>query len=118
MRSRQAGATGHKVTLVKRWFAKNLGDPMLATESLSRIETLFASQYTTTGADRSGMAVFVRHESEGRLHCEVIVFFSPASVAVARSVDAEPCERPSPDGLGLLLGAEDVWHTLFPERRG
>ena len=50
------------------WFAKNLGDAMLALDSLDRIETLYSSLY---GRDDShqNVAVFIRHESEGRLHC-------------------------------------------------
>ena len=63
------------------------------------------------------MAVFIRHESEGRLHCEIMVYFSPASVAIAKGFDADPCEKPSPAGLSLLLGAEDSWQALFPEQK-
>ena len=103
---------------MSHWFAKSLGDAMLAGESLARVEALFSSMYANTDSHRREMAVFIRHESEGRLHCEVIVYFSPASVAVAKTVDAEPCERPLPDGLGLLAGPEEAWETLFPERRG
>ena len=99
------------------WFTRNLGDAMLAQEPLDRIHDLFLPAYEQADGSKE-MAVFIRHESEGRLHCEVKVYFSPASVAVARAVDAEPCARPSPDGLGLLVGSEDSWSALFPERRG
>jgi hypothetical protein len=97
------------------WFLKNLGDGMLASEPLDHLEELFLSEYTKADCPKE-MAAFLRHESEGRLHCEVKVYFSPASVDVAREVDAEPCERPSPDGLSLLVGSEDSWLALFPER--
>ena len=97
------------------WFSTSLGDAMLAGEALDRLESLFRAECATAGGS-SEMAIFVRHESEGRLHCEVKAYFAPASVAVARAVDAEPCERPSPQGLSLLAGSEDVWAVLFPER--
>ena len=85
------------------WFTKNLGDAMLAGEALDNLKVLFQSEYEK--ADYPGeMAMFIRHESEGRLHCEVKVYFSPASVAVAAAIDAVPCARPSPDDLGMQAG--------------
>ena len=95
------------------WFTKNLGDATLAWEPLDRIRELFLSAYEKADGSKE-MAVFIRHESEGRLHCEVKAYFSPASGVVARAVDAEPCARPSPDGLSLLAGSEDSWSALFP----
>jgi hypothetical protein len=99
------------------WFAKSLGDPMTAGESLSRLEALFRAEYAKTGGPRN-MALFTRLESEGRLHCEVRAYFSPASAAVASAVHADPCDRPSADGLSLLAGAPESWRALFPERTG
>jgi hypothetical protein len=64
------------------------------------------------------MAVFTRPESEGRLHCEVIVYFSPAAQQVAMAFGAEPCEKPARDGLGLLAGDSGCWSVLFPELDG
>jgi hypothetical protein len=98
------------------WFAKNLGDAMLAAEELERIERAFAAAYAEAGRP-SGMGVFIRHESEGRLHCEVKAYFPPAAAALARAVDAEPCGRPSAQGLSLLAGDEAAWATWFPDRR-
>ena len=96
------------------WFTKNLGDAMLAEESLELIRTLFLSAYERAG-NANEMALFFRHESEGRLHCEVKIYFTPASAVVAKAVDATPCNRPSPNGLGLLAGSEAVWSVLFRE---
>ncbi len=97
------------------WFSKNLGDAMLACEPLAQLKELLLSVHAKADSPEE-IAVFIRHESEGRLHCEVKAYFSPASVIVAREVDAEPCERPSPDGLSLLVGSKDSWLALFPER--
>jgi hypothetical protein len=97
------------------WFQKNLGDAMLARESLDKIEELFVSAYGKADSPKEA-AVFIRHESEGRLHCEVKAYFSPDSVIVAGEVDADPCERPSRDGLSLLVGSADSWLALFPGR--
>ena len=95
------------------WFTKNLGDAMLAGEALDDIKAVFLSEYAKS--DRAEqLALFVRHESEGRLHCEVKVYFSPASAVVANAVGATPCTKPSSDGLGLLAGSELSWSTFFP----
>ncbi len=98
---------------MRNWFLKNLGDGMLASEPLRHLEELFLAVYANAGNPKE-MAAFIRHESDGRLHCEVKVYFSPASVVVAREVDAEPCGRPIPNGLSLLAGSEDSWFVLFP----
>jgi len=100
---------------MRRWFSKSLGDGQLAGEPLGRIEALFLAESARAGRP-ADMAIFVRHESEGRLHCEVRVYFSPASAAVACAVDAEPCDRPSPEGLSLLAGPPESWLALFPDR--
>jgi hypothetical protein len=97
---------------VSVWFTRNLGDAMLAGEWLDQMKTFFLSEYGKADNARE-MAVFIRHESEGCLHCEVILYFTPASASVAAAVDAIPCEMPSPDGLGLLAGSEESWSIFF-----
>jgi hypothetical protein len=76
---------------------------MLASETLARIENKFIEYHRISGKP-SDMALYVRHESEGRLHCEVIIYLSPASSELAREIDARACEKPSMTGLGLLAG--------------
>jgi len=98
---------------MSNWFTRNLGDAMLAAESLDHIKTLFLSEYEKANSPKE-MAVFIRHESEGRLHCEVKVYFSPATTIVAEAVDAVPCKKPSSDGLSLLTGSEESWSDFFP----
>ncbi len=97
------------------WFTSNLGDAMMAGEALEHIKDLFLSEYKTDSS-RKERALFVRHESEGRLHCEVVVYFSPATVIVAKAVDATPCSTPLPDGLSLLAGSKESWSIFFPEK--
>ena len=98
------------------WYSKNLGDGLTSSEALKDIEEYFQSQYASAEKPKD-MAVFIRHESEGRLHCEVMIYFSPASAAVAKVFNADPCVKPSPEGLSLLLGAEDSWLIMFPEQK-
>jgi hypothetical protein len=100
---------------MRNWFLKNLGDAMLAFDQQERIKQLLLSAYSDAGSPKD-MAAFIRHESEGRLHCEVKIYFSPMSIAVAREVNAKPCEKPSPDGLSMLAGPQDSWLVLFPEQ--
>jgi len=101
---------------MNNWFLKNLGDPMLAYDQQHRIKELLLSACASTD-NPNEMAAFIRHESEGRLHCEVMIYFSPMSIAVAKEVDAEPCEKPSPVGLSVFVGSEDSWQALFPGRQ-
>jgi len=94
------------------WFTRNLGDAMLAGEALDHVKACFLSEYGKADQPKE-MAVFVRHESEGRLHCEVKLYFSPAAAAVAKAVGAVPCGKPSSDGLDLLAGSELSRSMLF-----
>jgi hypothetical protein len=99
---------------MKGWFLKNLGDATLAYQSLERIEKMLLSEYASAGSPHD-MAAFMRHESEGCLHCQLTVYLSPNLVDVAVEIDAEPCGKPSPVGLSLLLGSQDSFKTLFPD---
>lgn len=97
------------------WHSLALGDGMLADMPSDEIRAAFARLFPD-GNIPAEAAVFTRHESEGRLHCEVMAYFSPAAADVAKIFDAEPCQRPVRAGLGLLAGAESAWSTLFWEK--
>jgi hypothetical protein len=87
---------------------------MMAPMPSAEIEEAFMKVFHAAG-NPSEMAVFTRPESEGRLHCEVMAYFSPAAHDVAIAFDAEPCEKPARAGLGLLAGTEECWTVLFEE---
>lgn len=96
------------------WYSLSLGDGMMAAIPSAEIDERFQRSFISAGGPLN-MAVFTRSESEGRLHCEVIAYFSPAASVVAQAVDAEPCEVPARTGLGLLAGDPGCWSVLFPE---
>jgi hypothetical protein len=102
------------VVIMNNWYSVSLGDGMMAAIPSAEIEEHFQGSFTAAGKPPD-MAVFIRSESEGRLHCEVIAYFSPAAVDVAKTFDAQPCEKPARAGLSLLAGEESSWSTLFPE---
>ena len=99
------------------WYYLSLGDGITAAMPSAEIEEEFLGSFLASGR-RPDMAVFTRAESEGRLHCEVIAYFSPAAHDVAFAFQAEPCEKPARAGLGLLAGDERSWSMLFPEING
>ena len=96
------------------WYLKTLGDGMLAYEPQCELEARFLERYEQAGCP-ADMALFMRHESDGQLHCEVKAYFSPASAEIAKVVNAQPCAKPSPESLSLLVGAEASRALLFPE---
>lgn len=98
------------------WYSLALGDGMWAPTLTAQIEEIFLPLFGKAGMPVD-MAVFTRSESEGRLHCEVITYFSPAAGDVAEAFDAEPCEKPSRNGLGLLAGDPHCWVFFFPEAK-
>jgi len=97
------------------WYSVSLGDGIMSAMPSADIETHFQQLYPA-GDIPPAMAVFTRAESEGRLHCEVIAYFSPAAGKIANIFAAEPCVKPVRTGLGLLVGVEEAWTVLFPER--
>lgn len=101
---------------MNNWYCLSLGDGMMAPMPSAEIEEQFQERFVAAGKPDE-MAVFTRPESEGRLHCEVIAYFSPAARNVAIAFDAEPCEKPARAGLGLLAGSERCWSVLFPDHR-
>lgn len=96
------------------WFVANLGEAPFAAALLEDVKALFRREFEIANRPPD-MAMFVRHESEGRLHCELKVYFSPRAASVARAMEASPCPRPSPDGLDLLAGPERAQSLLRPD---
>lgn len=99
---------------MRTWYSLSLGDGIMAGTPENEIEESFQKFFTAAGHPPE-MAVFTRPESEGRLYCEVMAYFSPAAAEVAEAFDAEPCEKPARAGLGLLVGDARAWSLLFPE---
>jgi hypothetical protein len=98
---------------METWYSLSLGDGMMAGAPAAEIEELFLKQFSKAG-EPPAMAVFTRPESEGRLYCEIIAYFSPAAADVAKAFDADPCGKPEKAGLGLLAGNPDCWKVFFP----
>ncbi|MCB1915975.1 MAG: hypothetical protein KDG52_09690 [Rhodocyclaceae bacterium] len=80
-----------------RWYVANLGDAMLAGGALEDVRARFHP-----GA---GSAVLMRHEADGRLHCQLKLYFPPELAALAGEFDARPCPPPSADDMGVLVGS-------------
>ena len=96
------------------WYYKNLGDAMMAARPSDKIREAFLPLFDVAG-NPEDMAIFTRNDSEGRLHCEISVYFSPAAAGIAKIFDAKPCEIPLRGGLDLLAGNKSCWSVLFPE---
>lgn len=99
---------------MKNWYSVSLGDGIMAGTPSAEIEKAFMQKFAAAG-EPPDMAVFTRPESEGRLYCEVIAYFSPAADEIAKNFDARPCEKPVRMGLGLLAGDPACWSLLFPD---
>ena len=100
---------------VETWYSKELGDAIMASMPSDEIEQAFQQLFVAAGKPLN-MAVFTRQESEGRLHCEVTAYFSPAAKDIAQAFGAQPCEKPALPGLALLAGDKHSWSMLFPEK--
>lgn len=97
-----------------KWRAKTLGDAQTAFLECRDMAEVCESVIEAAGRPLD-KAVFVRNDSEGRLHCEVTVYFSPAASDLAKRFTAATCEKPEAAGLDLLAGDPACWGRLFPE---
>lgn len=96
------------------WFIKQLGDGILTYEIIDKVQEMFPILFNAAGRP-ADMAVFTRHELEGRLHCEVTAYFSPAAESIARQLGAKVCEKPFRADLDLLAGEPGCWEALFTD---
>jgi len=96
------------------WYSLSLGDGMTSSMLSDEVEKKFSEVFKAKGQPQD-MAIFTRGESEGRLHCEVIAYFSPAAGEIAQAFEAEPCIKPIRPGLTLLAGNEAAWSVLFSD---
>lgn len=98
----------------EKWSSVMLGDAQTAFLDCRDIAEMAEECFAAAGHPPA-MAVFARHDAEGRLHCEVTVYFSPAAQALAKRYQARSCARPLPAGLDLLAGDAACWGLLFSD---
>jgi hypothetical protein len=99
------------------WYAKDLGEAIYGEDKFlhDTLYPFFEREFHLAGGPPE-MAVFTRLESEGRIHCGLVVYFSPAAHGAARMVGASPCEKPMRAGLNLVAGESGCWQALFPDK--
>ncbi len=95
------------------WHSKTLGDGKAAFAPSRRIQEMFLPMFAACGQP-SDMAVFTRHDLEVNA---VTAYFSPRASKLATLFRAEACEKPSSDGIGLLVGDARCWAIFFPDRK-
>ena len=95
------------------WHCKKLGGGAAASAPSNRIQQLFAPMFLACGQP-SDMAVFSRHDRNAN---EVTAYFSPGASRLAALFNAQPCDKPPGDGIGLLVGDARCWEILFPDRK-
>ena len=74
------------------WYRLNLGDPMLAEQQSGELKAR---------AEAQGETLYARHESEGQLHCDLIVYFASDASDLAHEFGARICDDPG-EGLAPL----------------
>lgn len=93
------------------WRCANLGDALLAAEASERIAADFLHHYAGTDVPR---AIVSRHESQGRLHCELLVYFSPACRDLALQWRGRACPAPGLAGSSLVACSGGQWPDIYP----
>ncbi len=97
------------------WYAKELGNGMVAQEPSNNIMEAFLPVFAAKGSPVE-MAVFSHYDR----HADVVTaYFSPAARELAERFSASPCDKPIfGEDLGLLVGDQRAIQVLFPESQG
>jgi hypothetical protein len=94
------------------WYSKALGDGVQAGAPLDQIQKAFLPLFANAGQPVD-MAVFSRYDLKANV---VTVYFSPGASQLATMFNATSCQKPSDDGIGLLVGDHGCWQLFFPGR--
>lgn len=86
------------------WYRLDLGTADLAGAGCDAVRTAVDAAWHALGRPPA-CRVFTRHESEGWLHCHLMVYFSPGATALARGLGARACADPGAWDLTPLAGA-------------
>jgi len=98
---------------MEQWHSKALGDGTAALAPSMRIQELFLPMFAASGQPLR-MAVFSRYDLESNV---VTVYFSPTASRLAELFGAKPCDKPTSERIGLLVGDMRCWDIHFPEKR-
>ena len=85
------------------WYRLDLGAADLADADADAVVAAVDAAWRAAGRPQ-GFVAYERPESEGRLHCHRVVYFSPAAAQVARQLGACACPDPGPWDLSPLAG--------------
>ncbi len=86
------------------WFRLDLGAADLSDVAADELRAAVRTAWSAAGRP-DGFAVYERYESEGRLHCHRVVYFSPGASQVARQWGASACSEPQPWDLSAIAGS-------------
>lgn len=97
------------------WYSLKFADGVAAFAPTKAIQeawlaTVLATAKVGRGQDYSS-AVFSRMEIGTG---ELTVYFTPSARAVAQSFGAASCDKPSEEGIELLVGDQRAWEIHFP----
>jgi hypothetical protein len=98
---------------METWRSKILGEGAAALAPSMRIQQMFRPIFMACGRPAS-MAVFSHYERRAK---KVTAYFAPGAARLAAFFDAKPCDKPTGEGIGLLVGDARSWEIYFPERK-
>lgn len=81
-----------------KWFSKDIGGKLDASESYDHIKSLFFTAWVSAGRPE-GMAIFEFYDNTFDI---VTLYFTPSAKELAEYLKATPCEKP-PISIGLTM---------------
>ena len=92
------------------WYSVNLGDGVEAFAPTTKIQETLMAAYLANGGVTNNMGAFSRYDLETNI---VTMYFTPTANLIAKEFNAAPCEKPSIQNLGLIVGDASMWDTFF-----
>ena len=96
---------------MKDWHRKDVGDGISAFAPTAKLHRDFIAMSKTFGFPPN-VGVFSRYDLRENM---VTWWFSPEASALAKAYDAEPCDKPQPEGeFALAVGDANAMEAHFP----
>jgi hypothetical protein len=91
------------------WYCVTINDYKQICPIEEKIRKSFTDTYLFNKGQTLSMAAFTKQDLKA-----VSVYFTPKANEIAKTFNAVPCEKPTIENLGLLVGDQQDWTTFFP----
>ena len=96
-----------------QWYCKSLGSLQNAVSATVELQDAFLPFFVSIGQSKHAAIFFSSDKEDG----VGFAYFTPEAAALGSQLGASPCEKPSCEGISLLVGDQSAIQHFFPKKR-